>query len=76
MQNPVEIDDDDDDCDEEEPERIIRNEVSFDKSLPHELIYQRKIPRAQAIDIFKRFEWSMDKLIDHIYIATEETGRR
>jgi len=71
LQNPVDMDDDDD----VEPERIVRNERSFDKSLPHDLIYRRKIPRAQAIDIFKRFDWSMDKLIDHMYIATEGTGR-
>ena len=52
------------------------DDVEPNKCLPNDLLYQRKIPRAQAIDIFKRFEWSMDKLIDHMYTTTEGTGRR
>ena len=51
--------------------RIAENEQSFANSLPDNLAYQRRIPRAQAIDIFKRFDWSMDKLIDHLYITRE-----
>jgi len=54
--------------------RITDNEQSVAKTIPDNLAYQRRIPRAQAIDIFKRFDWSMDKVVDHLYITTEKTG--
>ena len=69
-ENPLEFDDEDmEEQDDVEPGKLTRNERKFDNLKPYKLIYQRKIPKPQAIDIFRRYDWSMDKLIDHIYIT-------
>jgi len=39
------------------------------------VLCQRKIPTLKAIEIFKMFEWNMDRLIDHVYTTKDENDK-
>mmetsp|Transcript_30069 Transcript_30069/g.45950 ORF Transcript_30069/g.45950 Transcript_30069/m.45950 type:complete len:98 (+) Transcript_30069:531-824(+) len=44
------------------------NQQSFDPDLPYKTVAIRRMTKDQAKEVFNKFSWNLESLIDHLYV--------
>ena len=61
--------------DDLEPEANQHVDMLFDESKPHFVVAMTDIKRAEAVQLFQKFDYDLEALVHHLYLEESVPGQ-